>query len=1706
MKRVHKFIAKNHRWAIAILAIGIGWSLLVASGLQKQKDQASMQQVYKTQTASAATLPSSNGDGINYELYKILKLPNGRRTRSIPSMPGSETELIKKGQSPKIDLSQSTLQDHIAMRFEGYIVMPQNGEYTFLLYSDAWSKMRIDGELVVNNDGVHNARRRSSSKIQLQQGVHSIKVEYFELKDNQMLKAYRKGPQFFREEIPTTALYTTNPTSNTCNLTVNAGADQSVELPGQTLTLAGNGDCISNYVRSQVSGPNQAIITSPASANTTVTDLNPWTYEFKLTVTDSQGNSKSDTVLVDVIMVIVDPVPPEVNAGDDQQVTLPTNTTTVQGTIINGDIHTTQRTQLKGPNQATINTPNQINTTISNLIDWIYVFRLTARGSFGSEAYDDIQIAVIGFADTANIPPTVDAGPDQITLMPDNAVLLQATASDQDGTVVKTVRTKVSWSDNYTITNTTATQTSITSLEPGTYIFRLTATDNKWAEGYDDVAVTVNMVFIDPLPPTVNAWDDQSITLPNSTTTLQGSASDNTNSPVAVTRTKMSGPATYNITNPNSAQTTVTNLTTAGTYIFRLTATSNLTPSPIYDDVQITVNPETITPPPTNTFTPTYYVSPTGAGNGASSNSPMNLKQALSIVKAGESIWLMDGIYKGADNMITPPSGKSWTATKPITIKAMNDGKAIIDGEWINNAVSLAGGNNHFILEGFDAKNGNGVSIVLVKDSTGNTIKRVVATNQYQNQMENAFRTWNATDTVFEDISVIWYFRKAVSTSQNSDRITIRRAFVDRKWSSLMGPKHTFALAYNNDNTICENCIATIDNLMPTTYELLNSNKTPSGQRFQNSEIQQPNDWFGHDGQDGGYVVKNVKILWSLFFQPGNQKFWQTSYKYWAAPFTVEIPNFTLKDNISFIEPGFHTKMRNVALSSNGVVTNLTQIGWELGHIGGSRTQTNNYSASNCNAVQGGYSIVNPNPTVTQWKGAVIMKRYKNGVLTNEDLWPRPMDARIQAAAARDWYNSYSLTDKVFSLCGWTKPNFGWSHGAPTNSNPTVNAWGDQAIKLPLASALLTAIASDSDGNIVSTQWTQISGPTSASITSPTSVMTMIGWLNTVGNYIFRVTVTDNNGATASDEVQITVQAAANNTNTSPTVNAWPDQTITLPTSSVSINANASDPDGMITSISRSKLSWPNTYTLVNPNTTNVSITNLTTAGTYLFRVTVTDNNGATAHDDVQVTVNDNTPPPPSGDLNQIIATAKQRLSASPSQRTTLEPQLKARTDTNTIDQIVEAARPKGTDTKVGKVYNQKFTLPKYATKYADQWFHVSVPSNYKPDKPTGVIFRMEWGGSPTNGADWLVMEMRHNEDFDMNYEENGNTKSYVFPSAKEKYIVISGIAPRGELMQAYGMPPLHANRRAWKPTQPYLRAMYEEVSQHYNLDPNDVHLAGFSMGWNGAYYAWVKFGDRFGKIMASAWSIHIFEPKLFKNNLFTIIHGTLDAYFNSTSDCRKHFTPIEGARLAYNLLKAVNPLTVMAEYPGHHGRWDDPIAENAWTAFVNNPFKRNPYTSDVFAMNPRLAYIQGSNYNVTWTDTDPTPDTLWVSINEVGNGTIPYTQAVTQGDGGCSSATAFNNWSITQSTTSFKWWQAQVNNLGNNHISITSQNVKSMSLRLHPAKMWINTTQPVTVTVNGNSNQYTCNPSLFTALSYIDKRQDRGLVYQCQIDINNIP
>ncbi|MEJ1237454.1 discoidin domain-containing protein [Chryseolinea sp. T2] len=90
--------------------------------------------------------------------------------------------------------------------------------------------------------------------------------------------------------------------------------------------------------------------------------------------------------------------------------------------------------------------------------------------------------------------------------------------------------------------------------------------------------------------------------------------------------------------------------------------------------------------------------------------------------------------------------------------------------------------------------------------------------------------------------------------------------------------------------------------------------------------------------------------------------------------------------------------------------------------------------------------------------------------------------------------------------------------------------------------------------------------------------------------------------------------------NLAPTVNVGQDKTINLPTNSVVINGTASDPDGTIVTYAWTKQSGP-AATLTNANTANLTAASLV-AGTYVFRLTVTDNGGLTAQDDVTVTVN----------------------------------------------------------------------------------------------------------------------------------------------------------------------------------------------------------------------------------------------------------------------------------------------------------------------------------------------------------------------------------------------------------------------------------------------------------------------------------------------------
>lgn len=186
---------------------------------------------------------------------------------------------------------------------------------------------------------------------------------------------------------------------------------------------------------------------------------------------------------------------------------------------------------------------------------------------------------------------------------------------------------------------------------------------------------------------------------------------------------------------------------------------------------------------------------------------------------------------------------------------------------------------------------------------------------------------------------------------------------------------------------------------------------------------------------------------------------------------------------------------------------------------------------------------------------------------------------------------------------------------AAPNLLPNANAGADSAITLPVNSVHLIGMGTDADGTISTYAWVKVSG-SGGTIVSPTSANTVVNSLS-AGVYKYELTVTDNSGGTAKDTVQITVNAAIN---LIPVAHAGTDSTITLPVNSVHLIGSGTDADGTISSYAWVKISGP-TCTITSASSASTTVTGMV-QGVYDFELTVTDNNGATAKDTVQVTVN----------------------------------------------------------------------------------------------------------------------------------------------------------------------------------------------------------------------------------------------------------------------------------------------------------------------------------------------------------------------------------------------------------------------------------------------------------------------------------------------------
>ena len=146
-------------------------------------------------------ISNTEDHGINYTTYTS--------NEDLVQLPAFST-LASKGSGQIFEFNLNNIElpstENVAATFKSYLHIEKAGEYRFYLASDDGSKLYINNKTVVDNDGDHGVIEKDGS-INLTEGKHLIKVEWFNAAGGSYLGTYYEGPGITKQIIPANLLY-----------------------------------------------------------------------------------------------------------------------------------------------------------------------------------------------------------------------------------------------------------------------------------------------------------------------------------------------------------------------------------------------------------------------------------------------------------------------------------------------------------------------------------------------------------------------------------------------------------------------------------------------------------------------------------------------------------------------------------------------------------------------------------------------------------------------------------------------------------------------------------------------------------------------------------------------------------------------------------------------------------------------------------------------------------------------------------------------------------------------------------------------------------------------------------------------------------------------------------------------------------------------------------------------------------------------------------------------------------------------------------------------------------------------------------------------------------------------------------------------------------------------------------------------------------
>jgi len=939
------------------------------------------------------------------------------------------------------------------------------------------------------------------SKTGLSDGAHTIYAIARDIHGNWQTQGSAVSPP----SRYTWVVDTTPPTVNAgtdilCNSLFNRDAITNDD-PGTVPDFSGMG----TWTWSSVSGPGSITFGSANSEDTEISADKDGVYTIRLTASDRVGNTASDD-----FNLTWDTTAPSVHTGADLYTNVEiTGNATV--TDING-ISSYSWSATGSGGTVNFGSVNSNSTTINATSDGSYAVRLTATDNAGNTSFDEFQM----IWDTT--APSVNAGTDKI----ENTECIQnAGISDSGSGIASYGWTTVSGPGNITFSNESGTgsnpDTSVTPDADGTYVLRLTATDNLGYSASDDF-----QLIWDKTNPVINAGPD-SIT-DNSPVNQDATVTDAGDAGIAsyAWSDVTSSPAGSVSFNPADTVDTEITATADDTYTLRLTVTDNAGNS-ASDDIS---------------FIRDTTVPVVDAGTDKTSN--ISIDQNTTVTDAGNG-----GIATFLWEDITAPSAGTITFgspdTKDTSIEADSDGIYTIRLTVTDNAGNTASD-----------------TMTLIWDTTIPTV------DAGSNKTVNSLISQDATAWAGSGITNYTWTKLSGPGDINFSNPTGGDDQVDTQIQA--DTDGTYLLELSVTDTAANTASDTMTFIWDETPPVI----TPNPDAIANSIY--TIDAAVTDAGDGG--INNYS---------------------WTGPGNITFGSDSLEDtSVTSGSEGVYSLVYTVTDNAGNSSSDQMTFTWDMTppsvNAGTDKTVTG--SVSQDAEVTDTYGI--ESFSWTKYSGA--------GTVTFGT--PSLEDTTINANSD----DSYTIRLTVTDLAGNTA--YDDMTYIRDNANPTVNAGNNIITNTQVT--VNASVGDTGNGGIKSYSWSRQNGSDNIVFGTPDSASTTIR-ATAEGDYNLRLTVTDNAGNTAYDEISFIWDTTA------PDVNAGTD---VISHVQVTQDATITEANGVAT------YSWSKTS-----GTGNVTISNISGTGddadtsifpeqdgTFTLTLSATDSAGNTGTDSMQFT------------------------------------------------------------------------------------------------------------------------------------------------------------------------------------------------------------------------------------------------------------------------------------------------------------------------------------------------------------------------------------------------------------------------------------------------------------------------------------------------------